>query len=185
MKHDRSTPLEVLAETSHLRLINYDGWSYVERTSANGVVCIVARTPADCLLLVEQYRPPVNRRVIELPAGLSGDLADQPDEHLETAARRELLEETGYEASPWNRFGDVASSAGLTNEVVTMFIANHLVKVAAGGGDASEDITVHEIPLTKIDTWLQDAQRSGKLVDARVYSGLYLLGCGGPVISDS
>ncbi len=175
MKHDSSAPLEVIAETSHLRLIDHDGWSYVERTSANGVVCIVARTPDDCLLLVEQYRPPVDCRVIELPAGLSGDLADQPDEQLETAARRELLEETGYEASIWNRFGDVASSAGLSNEVVTIFVADQLVKVATGGGDSSEDITVHKIPLTEIDGWLQDAQRCGKLVDARVYSGLYLL----------
>ncbi len=175
MKRDSSAPLEVIAETPHLRLIDRGGWSYVERTSANGVVCIVARTPDNCLLLVEQYRPPVKCRVIELPAGLSGDLADQPDEQLESAARRELLEETGYEANTWKQFGDVASSAGLTNEVVTIFIADQLVKVAAGGGDASEDITVHEIPLTNIDDWLQNAQRFGKLVDARVFSGLFLL----------
>ncbi len=175
MQNENTASLKVLAETPHLRMVSRGGWSYVERSSASGVVCIVARTNDDRLLLVEQFRPPLDCNVIELPAGLSGDLADQPDELLETAARRELLEETGYEADSLTRFGEVASSAGLTNEVVTMFVANRLTKVAPGGGDASEDITVHKIPLSEADTWLHKAQQAGKAVDSRVYASLYLL----------
>ena len=166
---------QVLAETQHLRFMDRGGWSYVARNTANGVVCIVARTKQDRIVLIEQYRPPVDRQVIELPAGLSGDLADQADEPFETAARRELLEETGYQAEQLRRITDVASSAGLTDEVVTMFVAEGLEKVAPGGGDESENITVHEVALHEVDDWLNQAQASGKLVDARVFAGLYLL----------
>ena len=175
MKDEHRGQTDVLAETKYLRMVSRNGWSYVERTSVNGVVCVVARTQDNCLLLVEQYRPPVDCRVIELPAGLSGDLAGQSDEQLETAARRELLEETGYAAYSMKSIVDIASSAGLTNEVATFFIADQLEKVTPGGGDESEDIVVHEIPLPEIDDWLQDAQRSGMLIDVRIYAGLYLL----------
>lgn len=166
---------DVIAQTAHLRLVKRGGWSYVERTTASGVVCIVARTQENCIVLVEQYRPPVARRVIELPAGLCGDLADQADEALEVAAMRELLEETGYRATKMRNVATVASSAGMTNEIVTIFVADQIERVASGGGDDSEDITVHEISLAEIDVWLKQSQDSGKLIDARVYSGLYFL----------
>ncbi len=164
-----------IAETKHLRLVQRGRWSYVERANASGVVCIVARTNEGKILLVEQYRPPIDCHVIELPAGLAGDLADQPDEALEKAAQRELIEETGYQAKRLMRKTIVASSAGLTNEVVTMFVAKDLKKVAPGGGDESEDIHIHEISLDELDDWLANAQANGKLVDGRVYAGLYFL----------
>lgn len=119
--------------------------------------------------------PPVACRVIELPAGLCGDLTDQPDEALEVAAQQELLEETGYRAKALQELSTVASSAGMTNEVVTIFIADEIEKVESGGGDESEGITVHEIPLVEVHDWLDREQKAGKLVDARVYGGLYFL----------
>jgi len=166
----------IIAETDHLRFVDRGGWSYIERKNSNGVVCVAALTSEDEVLLIEQYRPPVDCSVIELPAGLSGDLADQADEELEEAARRELLEETGYRATTLRRHVDLASSAGLTNEVVTMFIAEGLEKVAAGGGDDSEDIVVHKIPIDGVAKWLARAQVDGKLIDARVYAGVHFLG---------
>ncbi len=166
---------EVIAETPYLRLVMRRGWSFVERTTASGVVSIAARTRDDRIVLVEQYRAPVDGNVIELPAGLSGDLADDPDESLETAAKRELLEETGYEAASWRRVIDLVTSSGLTNEVATIFVADDLEKTGTGGGDASEDITVHEVPLDEVDQWLYRAQEAGKLIDSRIYAGLYLL----------
>lgn len=165
----------LIAQTNHLRLVDRGGWSYIERKNSNGVVCIAAFTKEDKVLLIEQYRPPVDSNVIELPAGLSGDLAEQADEALEEAARRELLEETGYQATTLKRHVDLASSAGLTNEVVTMFIAEGLEKISAGGGDESEDITVHEVLIDDVDEWLARAQAGGKLIDARVYAGVHFL----------
>ena len=166
---------KTIAETKHLRLVQRGGWSYVTRANANGVVCIAARTDEDKVLLVEQHRPPVDCNVIELPAGLSGDLPNQADEALEESARRELLEETGYRAKKMLRKAVVASSAGLTDEVVTIFVAGGLEKIAPGGGDESENITFHEVPLTEVDDWLARAQADGKLVDGRVYAGLHFL----------
>ena len=106
-----------LAETRFLRFVDRDGWSFVERVSATAVVMIVAVTDEGKLVLVEQPRPPLGRRVIELPAGLVGDEPGQANEALEDAARRELLEETGYAASSMERLATCATSPGMTNEL--------------------------------------------------------------------
>ncbi|HEY0010219.1 MAG TPA: NUDIX hydrolase, partial [Tepidisphaeraceae bacterium] len=86
-----------LHRTKFLDLIDRDGWTFVRRPKLAGVVGIVAVTPAGELMLIEQHRPPLGKNVIELPAGLAGDL--DAGESLAAAAKRELLEETGYRAS--------------------------------------------------------------------------------------
>ncbi|MCE9553574.1 MAG: NUDIX hydrolase [Planctomycetes bacterium] len=166
---------KLIAQTKHLRLIDRNGWSFVERPVGIGVVCIVPVTREGQVVLIEQYRPPVAGQVIELPAGLAGDIAGEEGESLEQAARRELLEETGFGGGSWERMAAVTSSPGLTNEMVTIFIATDVEKQAAGGGDGSEEITVHIVPLGEIDSWLAVAAESGKIINAKVYSGLYLL----------
>jgi ADP-ribose pyrophosphatase len=75
------------------------------------------------IVLAEQYRPPVDARALDLPMGLSGDLDGAKGEDLQEAARRELLEETGYEAARLELLGEGPTSAGLTNEVLTFFRA--------------------------------------------------------------
>ncbi|HVV52524.1 MAG TPA: NUDIX hydrolase, partial [Polyangia bacterium] len=86
----------VLARGRYLTFVDDGGWEYVVRANVTGVVVIVAVTDDQKLLLVEQWRPAVHNRVIELPAGLVGDV--DPDETLATAAGRELVEETGFSA---------------------------------------------------------------------------------------
>ena len=166
---------QIIAETKYLRLIDRGGWSFVERPVATGVVCIVPVTPQREIVLVEQYRPPVAARVIELPAGLAGDIAGEEGESLERAARRELLEETGYGGGSMQEVATMLSSPGLTNETVTLFVAEGIEKQGDGGGDGGENITVHVVPLAEIDAWLASAAASGKMINAKVYSGLYLL----------
>ena len=164
----------VLAQGRHLRFVEEDGWEFVERNAINGVVVIVAVTAEGRLVLVEQYRRPVGTTVLELPAGLSGDVVGQEDEDLASAARRELLEETGYDAGSLERIGPTGPpSAGVTSEVVTFFRAQALRRVGPGGGDAHEQITVHEIPLAEVEAWLEERARAGALVDPKVYAGLY------------
>jgi ADP-ribose pyrophosphatase len=171
---DPTEAAEVIAETKHLRLLRRGGWEYVERTNVTGIVVIVAVTHDGNLVLIEQYRPPLARRVIELPAGLAGDVAGEEDEALEEAARRELLEETGYAAQTLTRHFHGPPSAGITSEEVTFFLARQVERVAAGGGDASEQIIVHGVPLADVPRWLDAQVRDGKAVDVKVYAGLYL-----------
>ncbi len=145
---NESRQLETIAQGRHLRLVRRDRWEFVQRTAASGVVIVVAMTPEGNVLFVEQYRAPVDARVIEFPAGLAGDLPGAEDEPLEEAAMRELLEETGYRAERVLRVFVGSSSAGLTDETTTFFLAEDLRKVAPGGGDDSEEITMHEVPLS-------------------------------------
>ncbi|HWD17907.1 MAG TPA: NUDIX hydrolase [Verrucomicrobiae bacterium] len=159
-----------------LTLIKEGHWEYAERENARGAAIIIAVTPEQKLLLVEQYRIPLHARTIELPAGIIGDEAGHADESFTKAAQRELLEETGYAAAQVECVTTGPSSAGLTSELVTFLIATGLQRVHAGGGVAHEDIRVHEIPLREIDGWLAGRSKAGLLIEPKVYAGLYFLG---------
>src|SRR5438128_1389604 len=97
MAHDEKKP-PVIATGRWLTFIDDAGWEYVTRPGVTGIVVIVAVTKGERLVLVEQYRPAVQQRVIELPAGLVGDVDGRHTESLLDAAVRELEEETGYRA---------------------------------------------------------------------------------------
>jgi ADP-ribose pyrophosphatase len=161
-------------EGKFLRVIKCGRWEYAERLGTTGAVAIVALTDDAKLVLTEQYRIPVGRRVVELPAGLAGDAPGQAAEALAQAARRELLEETGYEAREMLCLASGPPSAGLASEIVTFFQAGGLRRVAPGGGDADEQIQVHEVPLAGLDQWLKQRMAQGVLVDPKIYAGLYL-----------
>lgn len=158
----------------YLELVDEGGWEYVRRCNNTGVVVIVAITADAELLLVEQHRPPVGGRVLELPAGLAGDHVGTEDEPLVEAAKRELVEETGYEASTWAALGEAPVSAGLTSETVEFFFAGGLTKVAAGGGDASEDIEVIAVPLTEVRAFLAAKRAAGVQIDGKIGGGLWM-----------
>jgi len=171
MNNEQST---LLCEGRHLRLLRRGHWEYAERAKASGAAVIVAVTDEGKLLLTEQFRPPVDRRVIELPAGLAGDLAGQEKERFTQAARRELLEETGYEAEHFVHLLTGPSSAGLTSELVSIFQATGLRRVSSGGGVEGENIIVHEVPLENLKSWLEKRINDGLLVDPKVFAGLWL-----------
>lgn len=170
----RSEPI-TLYQGKYLQLLRTDTWEFVKRRNVNGVVAILAVTPEKKLILVEQFRNAVNCYVIELPAGLSGDLQDSRDEDLAIAAQRELVEETGYDAARFERLAEGPSSAGMTDETVVLFRAHDLKRVSDGGGDASESIVIHEIPLATVGKWLRERSREGRLIDYRVFAGLWFL----------
>jgi ADP-ribose pyrophosphatase len=167
--------VETVAQGKFLRLVRSGRWEYAERTRASGIVVIVPLVEPGQVLLVEQYRPPVKANCIEFPAGLAGDLAESADESLATAARRELVEETGFEAEELRYVGRAAPTAGLTSEVMSYFVARGLRRVTAGGGVENEQITTHLVPLADVRSWLQEQDKRA-IVSAMVYSGLYLSG---------
>jgi ADP-ribose diphosphatase len=161
---------KTLWEGRHVSVTDREGWEYVTRRTGKPAVGIVAITDDRKIVLVEQFRPPVNRNVIELPAGLAGDLAGAETESLQTAAERELLEETGYRAGRWTELAHGYSSPGLTDESIVLFLAEGLTKVGAGGGDDSENITLHEVPLEEAFAWLI---QNGRRADLKLLAGLY------------
>jgi len=152
-----------------------DRWEYAFRTNARGVVVLVPVTDTRELVLVEQYRIPVRSRVIELPAGLVGDAGDA-DEDLQTAAQRELIEETGYRAGYFEELLTCPSTPGMSDEVVSIFYASDLEQVGPGGGDGTETITVHRMPLTGATEWLEERMAEGIMVDPKIYAGLFWAG---------
>ena len=155
----------------HLSMAQRDGWEYAIRNTRKPSVGIVAITDDRRVVLVEQYRAPVKSTVIELPAGLAGDVVGSENESLVECAKRELLEETGYTAAIWTQLIAAYSSPGLTDEAIVLFLAEGLAKTGVGGGNASENILVHEVPLDQVALWLS---RRGGRADLKLLAGLHL-----------
>lgn len=155
--------------------VNLKGsWEYVSRPNGIRAAVILAIDDADDgrhVILVEQYRVPLGRNCIELPAGLVGD--ETADEASFDAAQRELEEETGYTADQWQDAGEFYSSPGMVSESFSLFVAKGLHKIGAGGGVNDEDITVHRVKLDALPEFLAQKRAQGAGVDVRI---LMLLG---------
>ena len=150
-------------------------WEYAERTNPGGGVMIIAVTPEDCILFVEQYRPAIECMTIEMPAGLVGDLADQADESALVAAQRELEEETGYRCASVEFIHRGPSSSGMSTEMITFVRARELQKVGPGGGDETENIVVHEVPRRDAGAWLFARDAEGYSIDPKLFAGLWFI----------
>ncbi len=170
---DSQAPSSRLVAGEFLELVREGHWEYAQRTNSSGAVVVVPVTGDGCLVLIEQYRIPVHARVIELPAGLVGDEHDDAEETIESAARRELLEETGFQARDLRELTSGPPSAGMASEVVTFLLATRLERAGAGGGVHSEQITVHTVPLPRVVRWLEERRDEGLLIDPKVFAGLF------------
>jgi ADP-ribose pyrophosphatase len=167
--------LQVLAAGKYLRLVKRGHWEYADRHTCSGAVVVVALTDDRRIVLAEQFRIPLGRNVLELPAGLVGDVAGEEHEEMAVAARRELLEETGYEAAEMRWLMRGPSSAGLTSELIDFFLATGLNRIHDGGGVHLESIVVHEVPLDGAAQWLARRAADGMLIDPKIYAGLFLV----------
>lgn len=131
-----------------------------------GAVAIVALHDDASVMMIDQYRHAVGRRLRELPAGLLDTAGEEPV----STARRELVEEVGCTAQEWSVLVDVVSSPGFSDEAVRVFLARGLTEIGrpAGGDDEEADLSVVRVPLT-------DAVRqvlAGEIVNASTVAGL-------------
>jgi ADP-ribose pyrophosphatase len=140
-------------------------WEYAGR--ARGIrAAVILAIDAGEVILVEQFRVPLGRFCLELPAGLIGD-ETEGEEALESAAR-ELEEETGYRAAQWEDLGEFWSSPGMLEESFTLLKATGLSKVGDGGGTGDEDIVVHRVPLDRLAATIAEHRARGHALDAKL-----------------
>lgn len=171
---DHDKPLEIIYDGKWLRMLRRGRWEYVERTHGKGMaVIIIAVTPADEVLFVEQYRVPLGARTIEMPAGLVGD--DHAADTLASAAHRELVEETGWAPGRVEVLLTGPTSSGMSSERIAYVRASDLVKVGPGGGVDNENIIVHRIPRGQAPAWLMEKQREGFELDLKLWGGLWMI----------
>lgn len=140
-------------------------WEYVSRSRGISAAVILA-VHDGAVVLVEQFRVPLGLNCIELPAGMIGD--DTSGEAPELAAARELEEETGFRAGRIEALGEFYSSPGMVSESFHLMRAHDLERVHAGGGVEGENITVHVVPLDRLETFIADRRAAGCGVDVKL-----------------
>lgn len=173
MKKSLQANDNIIHKGDHLYFVKRGRWEFVHRPNCTGLVVIIPITKNNEVVFVEQHRPPVKTRVLELPAGLIDDKKSSRGESVLRAAQRELLEETGYSASRMKVVFCGPISAGLTDDMVTFVLARGLKKVSSGGGDECEDITVHVIALAQVEKWIVKMIKKGFNVEPKIFAGLY------------
>ncbi|MCX7109386.1 MAG: NUDIX hydrolase [Proteobacteria bacterium] len=152
-------------------------WEYVTRVNSAQGVTIVAVTDSREIILVKQYRIPLGKFVIELPAGLVGD--KNKNETPKEAVAKELLEETGYVVEPDNirLLAKGPALAGLTDEINGLYLATDARKQGLGGGDKDEGEKIETlvVPLVNVMDELKRYEELGDVIDLKVHAGLHFL----------
>jgi ADP-ribose pyrophosphatase len=136
-----------------------------------GAVSVAALDDQDRVLVISQYRHPVQRRLVELPAGL----LDKPGEDPLAAAQRELVEEGHLEADRWSRLLTLWSSPGMTDEQITVYLAEGVREVVV-----PEDFTAEHEEATMSREWvplddLVSAILAGRIGNANMAAGVLAL----------
>ncbi len=165
----RAVLLEYTNEKGQIRR-----WEAVERVNCSGIVVIIPVTRDGDLLLIRQFRPALNNYVIEFPAGLN-----DKGETLADAARRELIEETGYMSEGLEFIAEGPVSSGLSTEVLTVYLARNAVPASPDllkrfPIDETEQIEIVRTPLISAYEKIEDFIGKGDIADLKIYGFIEL-----------
>lgn len=163
--------MKTVFEGDHILVLERDHWQYVERKKGKEAAAVLAETDEGEVILTEQFRRPLNARVIDFPAGLIGD--EEPDTDGAETAKKELEEETGYACESVELLFRGPASPGITSEIVSLYRARGVRKTGRGGGVGGENITVHVVPRARLRAFLREKADEGVLTDLKV--GLFFL----------
>ncbi len=149
-------------------------WEAVDRINSAGVVVVIPVTDGKELVLIRQYRPALDRYVIELPAGL----VESGEDYVE-AGKRELIEETGYAAGAVSLLTEGVVSTGINAEMWKIVLALDVKEVpeevlADHPSDDNEDIEVIKTPLESVYETLESYKDNGDVIDLRIFGLLEL-----------
>lgn len=131
-----------------------------------GGVAILAYKDENTVILVEQFRKPIEKILLELPAGKL-----EKGEDIELCGIRELEEETGYKAKEFKYLGKIVSSPGFCDEYIYIYMAKGLYKGQDGLGDEDEFINIREI---KIDN-IKEMIKNGEIIDSKTISAFMMI----------
>lgn len=159
-------PVEIAWQGKWITAKRQGKWEFVSRAGGIKAVVIVAIDDDGHVLLVDQYRVPLGKRCIELPAGLIGD--EHAGDTVEDAARRELEEETGFSCAEVENLGEYYASPGMVTESFTLVRVRGLTKVGEGGGLSDEDIVVHRVPLGEVPAFVAAKRAAGAAIDVKL-----------------
>ena len=160
-----SEPEETVWEGRYIAAKRRGRWEYVSRTR-NISAAVILAIDQGAVILVEQFRVPLGRNCLELPAGLIGD--EEEGEAVESAAIRELEEETGYRAARMTDLGFFYSSPGMVSEGFALLRAEGLTRTGDGGGVDGEEIFVHRVPLADLPAFVAARRADGCAIDVRM-----------------
>jgi ADP-ribose pyrophosphatase len=129
-----------------------------------GGVCVVPITDEGKIVLVEQFRKPVERYVLEIPAGKI-----DPGEDTLVTAKRELQEETGFQAEEWHKLGEIIPCPGYSDEILYLYLAK---KLSPGDQnlDLGEFVTCQEFSFHDVKKLILE----NKIQDAKTISAIFL-----------
>jgi len=153
--------------TGELRL-----WEAVERVNCSGIVVVIPVTAQGDFIFIRQFRPVLNRHVIEFPAGLN-----DRGESLQDAALRELVEETGFTSERIELLAEGPVSSGLSTEITTVYLAHDAYHAPAElraqfQPDESEDIEVFLVPIEQAYERLGAFTAAGDCIDLKMFGFL-------------
>ena len=131
-----------------------------------GGVAVVAFKDEETVIFVEQFRKPIDRNLLEIPAGKL-----EKDEDIKVCGIRELEEETGYKAKKFDYLGKIVTSPGFCDEYIYLFKAEGLYKGNDGLGDEDEFINVKELKIERVKEMI----KSGEIIDAKTISAFMML----------